>query len=78
MTEKKLGSTNSVPADIEFKLCNYKPKILDAVIKIRDSKPQFHFHDTSRNKAWNIDKTALQILISKLADLNVTFIKKTN
>ena len=51
MTEKNLESTNCVPADIEFKLCNYKRKILDAVIKIRDSKLQFHFHDTSRNKA---------------------------
>ena len=38
MTENKLESDKSVPADIEFKLNNYKPKILDAIIKFRDSK----------------------------------------
>ena len=34
IAENRLVSTNSVPADIEFKLSNYKPKILDANIKI--------------------------------------------
>ena len=37
-TENKLDSAKSVPADVEFKLSNYKPKILDSIIKIRDSK----------------------------------------
>ena len=55
MTENNLGSANSVPADIEFKLSNYEPKILDAIVKIRDSKKRLDidsiFHDISRNKA---------------------------
>ena len=38
MRENKLDSDKSVPADVEFKLSNYKAKILDAIIKIRDSK----------------------------------------
>ena len=38
MTENNLDSTKSVPADIEFTLSNYKSKILDAIVKIRDSK----------------------------------------
>ena len=36
--ENKLDFANSVPADIEFKLNSYKPNILNAIIKIGDSK----------------------------------------
>ena len=38
IVENKLNPTNSVSADIAFKLSKCKPKILDAIIKIRDSK----------------------------------------
>ena len=72
MTENNLDSAKSVPADVEFTLSNYKPKILDAVVKIRDSI----FHGISRNEASNIDKDSVQILISKLIDSNVITIKK--
>ena len=79
MTENKLISASSVPAEVvfeliilagvEFELINYKPKILYAVIKIRDSKKcpdlDFIFHDISKNKASNIDGDTFQILISK-------------
>ena len=79
MKENNLDSTNSVPADIEFKLSNYEPKILDAIVKIRDSKKRLDidsiFHDISRNKASN--KDTVQILISKLIDSNVIIVKKT-
>ena len=53
MTENNLDSAKSVPADIEFTLSNFKPKILDAIVKIRDSKKRpgqdSIFHDISRN-----------------------------
>ena len=66
MTENNLDSTNSVSADIDFTLSNYKPKILDATVKIRDSKkrPDLDsiFHDISRNEASNTDKDTVQIL----------------
>ena len=81
MTKKNLDSANSVPADIEFKLSNYKPKILDAIVKIQDSKkcPDLDsiFHVISRNESSNIDKDTVQILIFKLIDSNVITIKKT-
>ena len=81
MTENNLDSAKSVPADIKFTLSNYKPKILDAIVKIRDSikRPDLDsiFHDISRNEASNIDKGAVQILISKLIDSNVITVKKT-
>ena len=35
MMENKVDSTNFFPADSEFKLSNYKPKILDADNKIQ-------------------------------------------
>ena len=38
MAENNLVSANSFPADIEFKLSNHKPKILDAIVEIRESK----------------------------------------
>ena len=38
MTENNLDSASSVPSDIEFKLSNYKPKMLGVIINIRDSK----------------------------------------
>ena len=60
MTENNLDSVKTVPADIEFTLSNYKPKIPDAIVKIRDSKKfsgrDSIFHDIARNEAWNIDK----------------------
>ena len=60
IAENRLVSTNSVPADIEFKLSNYKPKILDANIKIWNSKKSQDldsiFHDTSRYETSNINK----------------------
>ena len=81
MTENNLDSAKSVPADIEFTLSNYKPKIVDAIAKIRDSKkrPDLDsiFHDISRNEASNIDKDTVQILISKLINSNVITVKKT-
>ena len=52
MTENKLDSANSVPADIEFELSNYKPKILGAIIKFEVPKKSpdldFIFHDILR------------------------------
>ena len=81
MTGNNLESTYSVPADIDFTLSNYKPKILDAIVKIRDSKKRpdldSTLHDISRNEASNIDKDTVQILISKLIDSNVITVKKT-
>ena len=81
MTENNLDSAKSVPADIEFTLSNYKPKTVDAIAKIRDSKkrPDLDsiFHDISRNEASNIDKDTVQILISKLINSNVITVKKT-
>ena len=72
MTENNLDSNQSVSEDIDFTLSYYKPKILDAIVKIRDSKkrPDIDsiFHDILRNKASNIDKDRFQILISKLID----------
>ena len=80
MMENNLDSTKSVPADIEFTLSYYKPKILDAIVKILDSKkrPDLDptFHDISRNEAANIDKDTVQILISKLIDSNVITVNK--
>ena len=74
-TENNVDSAKFVPADIEFILSNYKPKILDAIAKIRDSKkrPDLDsiFHDISRNETSNIDKDTVQIFISKLIDSNV-------
>ena len=81
MTENNLDSAKSVPAGVEFTLNNYKPKILDAIAKIRDFKkrPDLDsiFHDISRNEAPNIDKDTVQILISKLIYSNVITVKKT-
>ena len=81
MTENNLDSAKSVPADIESTLSNYKPKILDAIVKIRDSKKRpaldSIFHDISRNEASNIDKDTVQILISKLIASNVITVNKT-
>ena len=74
-------SVNSVLADIEFKLSNYKLKVVNAIIKTRDSKKHSDidsiFHDISRNKASNIRKDAVQIPMSKLVDLNVIIVNKT-
>ena len=71
----------SFSADIDFTLRYYKPKILDAIVRIRDSKkrPDLDsiFHDISRNEASNINKDTVQILISKLIDSNVIIVKKT-
>ena len=81
MTENNLDSTKSVPADIDFTLSKYKLKIIDAIVKIRDSKkrPDIDsiFRDISRSEASSIDKDTAQILISKLIDSNVITIKKT-
>ena len=81
MMEINLDSTKSFSADIDFALGNYKPKILDNIFKIRDSKkrPDLDsiFHDISRNEASNIDKDTGEILISKLIDSNVITVKKT-
>ena len=59
-TENNLDFAKSIPTDIEFTLSNYKPKILDAIVKIQDSKKHTDldsiFHDISRNEASNIDK----------------------
>ena len=53
MTENNLDSAKTVSADIEFTLSYYKTKILDAIVKIRDSKKcpdlDSFFHDISRN-----------------------------
>ena len=38
MTKNNLGTTKSVSADIDFTPSYYKPKILDAIIKTRDSE----------------------------------------
>ena len=73
MTKNNLDSTKSVPADIDFTLSKYKPKIVDAIVKIRDSI----FRDISRSEASSIDKDTAQILISKLIDSNVITVKKT-
>ena len=81
MTKNNLDSNQSVSEDIDFTLSYYKPKILDAIVKIRDSKkrPEIDsiFHDISRNEASNINKDRVQILISKLIDSNVITVKKT-
>ena len=81
MTKNNLDSTKSVPADIDFTLSKYKLKIIDAIVKIRDSKkrPDIDsiFRDISRSEASSIDKDTAQILISKLIDSNVITIKKT-
>ena len=81
MTENNLDSTKSVPADIDFTLSKYKLKIIDTIVKIRDSKkrPDIDsiFRDISRSEASSIDKDTAQILISKLIDSNVITIKKT-
>ena len=81
MMEINLDSTKSFSADIDFGLGNYKPRILDNIFKIRDSKkrPDLDsiFHDISRNEASNIDKDTGEILISKLIDSNVITVKKT-
>ena len=57
------------------------PGIVDAIVKIRDSKkrPDLNsiFHDISRNEDLNIDKDNVQILISKFIDSNVITVKKT-
>ena len=81
MTENKLDPANFIPADIELELSSCKPKILDAIIKIWESKKrpdlEFIFLDISRNEALSIDKDTVQILISKLTDSNVITVKKT-
>lgn len=52
MAENKLDSINSIPADIEFEISNYKRKILNANIEIRRYKKRPDlisiFHDASR------------------------------
>ena len=81
MTENNLDSTKSASADIDFTLSYYKPKILDAIVKIWDSKkrPDLDsiFLHISKNEASNIDKDIVQILFSKLIDSNVITVKKT-
>ena len=81
MTENNVDSAKSFPADIESTLSNYKPKILGAIAKIRNSKKcqdlDSIFHDILRNEASNINKDTVQILISKLIDSNVITVKKT-
>ena len=78
--ENKLDFANSVPADIEFRLNSYKPNILNAIIKIGDSKkrPELDsiFHDVSKNGASNIDKDTAQFLISKLIHSNAVTVNK--
>ena len=80
MTANNVDSAKSVPADIESTL------ILDAILDSRcycqnlrfqeTSRLDSLFHDISRNEASNIDKDAVQILISKLIDSNVITVKK--
>ena len=81
ITENNLGSAKSFPTYTEFTLSNYNPKILDATIKIQDSKkrPDLDsiFHDISRNEVSNIDKDTAQFIISKLIDSSVITVKKT-
>ena len=66
---------------IEYKLSNYNFKILDAIVKIRNSKnrPDLNsiFHDISKNEVSNIDKDKVQTIISKFIDSNVITVKKT-
>ena len=66
---------------MNFKLIIYKPKILNAIVKILDFKkrPDLDsiFHDILRNEASNIDKDTVRILISILIDSNVITVKKT-
>ena len=60
MTKNNLDSIKSVSADIDFTQSYYKPKILDAIVKIRDSKkrPDLDsiFHDISINEASKLIK----------------------
>ena len=60
MTKNNLDSIKSVSADIDFTQSYYKPKILDAIVKIRDSKkrPDLDsiFHDISINEASKLTK----------------------
>lgn len=66
---------------IEYKLSNYNFKILDAIVKIRNSKnrPDLNsiFHDISKNEVSNIDKDTVQTIISKFIDSYVITVKKT-
>ena len=65
IVENKLNPTNSVSANIAFKLSKCKPKILDAIIKIRDSKKhRFHF-------SYSIPRLRISIKIQfKFSSLN--------
>ena len=66
---------------IEYKLSNYNFKILDAIVKIRNSKNRpdltSFFHDISKNEVSNIDKDTVQTIISKFIDSYVITVKKT-